>query len=283
MSEKEAGKVSKIVLSDALNLSGSFTVSQATIQATGSLAIYDYYFREASRIANSALRAGSMTPADFENIQKNLSEWYGWSEKWSTQISEGVLKNSREEIAAVDKQIVEKIPDQREMITAIYKTVVGTRWNKMEDFFNVKSSSQEETAIFKDMKHSELLTLLLKWIENKNGSTKMFANIIHGLTEEGVDIIVETCEECPERFGMQLKNNEDVKQKDFSTKIKAQMIDSKKHKIVGLLVMFAADATDVTVRDRIRSLMSDLSQMNDTFVKAFPPEKVLSMMREVMQ
>ena len=83
MSEKEeTGKAYKVILSEAINLSGTFTVSQATIQATGSLATYDYYFREASRIADSALKAGSMTTADFEGIQKNLSEWYNWSKKW---------------------------------------------------------------------------------------------------------------------------------------------------------------------------------------------------------
>lgn len=283
MSEKEeTGKAYKLILSEAINLSGSFTVSQATIQATGSLATYDYYFREASRIADSASKAGSMTAADFEGIQKNLSEWYNWSEKWSSRISEGLFRNSQEEILTVDKEISEKISDQKEMITAIYKTVVGTRWKKIDDFFNVKSSSQEETTVFKDMKHSDILTLLLKWLENKNGATKLFASIIHGLGEEGVDIIVETCEECPERFGIQLKNNNDVKDKDFPTKIKAQITDSKKHKIVGLLIIFAADLTDATIRDRIRGLISDLSQMSDTFVKVFSPEKALTIMREEM-
>ena len=69
---------------------------------------------------------------------------------------------------------------------------------------------------------------------------------------------------------------EDVKAKDFSQKLKAQITDSKKHKVQGLILFFAANMTDGSVEKKISNILSEISQIDDTFIKPISPERVLT-------
>lgn len=84
-----------------------------------------------------------------------------------------------------------------------------------------------------------------------------------------------------EKFGIQVKNNNDVIAKDFTTKLKAQITESKKHSILGLIILFAADTTETAIESKIRIMQSDLSQIKERYTKAVPPEKIITMIKEI--
>jgi len=164
---------------------------------------------------------------------------------------------------------------------ARHDKTLGTKvWNQIESFFNVESSDLQKTAFFKDMAHSDLLKLLLKWIETRNRKARVFGQIIHGPKESGIDIIAQISE-YNEKFGIQLKNNDDVKAKDFTTKIKAQVTDSRKHELRGLVVVFAADLTDNSIEGKVRGIVSEFSQMKDALIKVVPPQKAFTIINEI--
>jgi hypothetical protein len=121
---------------------------------------------------------------------------------------------------------------------------------------------------------------LFKWIETKNGE-KFFGDVIHGPKESGIDIVVQVSSGSKQKFGIQVKNNDDVKAKDFASKLKAQITESKKHQIQGLILFFAADMTDDSVESKISSILSEISQMNDIFIRPISPERAISIIKEV--
>jgi len=286
MPEKDVGKVYHVVITDTIGLSDSIGLSKDTIEsafaATGSLAKYTHYYQEAFKIVEKASIAGSMNASDISTLQKTLGEWHKWNEEWNTNIIELTRKNESEKLKTIDKSINEKIPEMLRMITVIYDKTAGPKaWNQIEGFFNVKSSDKEKTTVFKGTSHSDLLELLLKWIETKNGEVKLFGQIIHGPRESGIDIIAQTSEG-NEKVGIQLKNNDDVKAEDFTTKIKAQVTDSRKHQLRGLVVIFAANMTDNSIEAKVRGIVSEFSQMKETLIKVVPPENTFTIIDEII-
>jgi hypothetical protein len=153
---------------------------------------------------------------------------------------------------------------------------------KIESFFDVPSSKTKDTEIFKGKSHSDLVEMLVKWVERRNGSIKLFGQIIHGPREAGIDFVAKVCSDFIDKVGIQLKNNDDVKEKDFTSKLKAQVLDSKKHSLRSLIVVFAADMTDGSVEGKVRGMLSELSQLNDASIKSVPPEKTATMIKEVI-
>jgi hypothetical protein len=288
MSEKDTAKVYRIVLSEALSFANAVASSKETIQssirATGSLGTYNQYYAEALEIVEKASAAGSMSPLQSTSLRATLDKWHGQSEEFVAKIVGLTKNNESDKLIQITKEIDRKVTSQQQMLQSISEVVSSgiKAWSSIDSFFDLKSSEIEYTNVFEGMAHKDLLEMLLKWIETRNSKTRLFCDIIHGPKESGIDIIARLYPNGTESFGMQLKNNDDVLAKDFATKLKAQITDSKKHPIKGLLVFFAAQITDPSIEAKIRSILSELSQIKERFIRAIPPEKTATIIGEAM-
>src|SRR6476660_9355959 len=92
--------------------------------------------------------------------------------------------------------------------------------------FDVEPSPEIETALFKGVKHEELLLALEYWVDQ---SKMIFGEVVHvqiekiqSVQDAGVDIII-TLFQSNLKFGIQVKSHYDISQDDFSQSVKAQM------------------------------------------------------------
>jgi len=287
MSEKDTAKVYRIILGETFGLADAMAPSKGTIQsailATGSLGEYNQYYAEASEIVERVSTAGSMSPSQVSSLRTTLDKWHGLSEEYSTLIIDLTKKDESKKLIDITDEINQKVKDQQQTLQSILEVVSSgiVAWRHIDSFFDVKTSDIENTNIFKGTAHKDLLDLLLKWIETRNSKIKLFCEVIHGPRESGIEIIAKLYPNGNEAFGIQLKNDDDVKAKDFPTKLKAQITDSKKHTIRGLMIFFAADMTNPNVERKIKGMLSELSQIKDQFVRTIPPEKTVTIVREI--
>ena len=71
-----------------------------------------------------------------------------------------------------------------------------------------------------------------------------------------------------------------MKDKDFTLRIKAQITEAKKHQLQGLIIFLAADMTDKSVESKVNSIISDISQMNDSSLIVISPERAVIVLTE---
>ena len=284
MAEKECGKVYRIVLGEVMTYADTVTHStlQSAISATGSYGQYQQYFEEASKILEKASLAGTISPYDIKYMQSALDEMTKISEGYQKTIIDLTKKNDGDRIVAVKAEIDDKILGQQQMISEMYEKTVGPKtWKAILGFFGIERSEKDKTAIFKGMAHKEIVALLAKWVETKD-EKKMFSDVIHGLGESGIDITVQVISQSNQKFGIQVKNNDDVKQDNFATTLKAQITESKAHHLIGLILFFAADVTDRSVEMKISSILSSISQWNDPSIVAISPERAVTILNQVL-
>jgi hypothetical protein len=282
--KKEEGKAYRVYLIDTIGFSdtaSSVTVKSA-VAATGSLAVYDQYYNETVAAVEKAASSGSMSPNDIETTKKTLEKWHTLSKEYNYRIQEFSKQEKPKEVVEVKKQIDNGIPEQQKLLEDIHERIIGNKtWVKIVEIFNVKSSYKQDTAFFKDKSHDNLVHWLLTWIEN-NDKEKLMGDIIHGQREGGIDLtIFQNPSGVQPRFGIQVKNNNDVKEKDFAMSLKAQMMDSKKHQLQGLIVFLAADLNDESVEKKVNYILADISQMKDPSIIVISPERAATIIREV--
>ena len=284
MSKKEEEKIYHVVIKDTIGLSDSIATStiKSTLAATGSLAQYDQYYNELKETVNRAAQAGSMNPSDDSVINNTLDEWRGLSENYYSKIIDFSKQNEPVELDSIKKEIDMRIPDQQKMIQEIYEKIVGNEiFDKLTCLFNVKTCSKEETDYLKKIPHASIVKWVLQWIETKD--KKLFGDIIHGLNEAGIDIILQVSFGTKPKLGIQVKNDGDIKDKQFALKLKAQITDSKRHQIEGLIIFLAGDMTNPSVDYNVTKIISELSQMNDSSLAVISPEKAMTIIKEINQ
>jgi hypothetical protein len=282
--KKEEGKVYRVFINENMGFSeatSSLTI-RTTVAATGSLAQYEQYYNETSAAVERAAHAGSLSPSEVSSVRQTLEKWRELSQGYYQQIQNLSKDEKPAEIAEVKKKIDSEIPMQQKLLEEVHERIVGTEgWKKVTSIFEVKSSSKKDTAFFKDKSHSDLIYWLLKWIE-QNDKEKMLANIIHGPSENGVDISVfQAISGVKPKFGIQLKNNKDILEKDFARDIKAQITDAKKHQLQGLIVFLSGNMMDSTVEKKVSNILAEISEMKDPSLIAISPERAMTIISSV--
>lgn len=287
--EKIKKRLQKVEKALNLKLIEEFTLTdltQGTIDAyrtaSGTLSTFQSYYQEASRLIDIAVARGTISPAYAEGIRRVLSKWYDYSDQWTQRVKEAAVADDRTKLLDTDREMKGELSTLSQKVQEIHAEIVGYKpvWNEIRDLFSVQSSNEEETAVFRNITHERLLHDFRKWLEKRNMDKKIFGNITHGLREAGIDIIAETSSEPRIKIGVQVKDNNDVKKEDFAKQVKTQITDSKKHDVKGLIIVFCGDLTDNSVREKVRGMTSELSQMKN-YIKTVPPEKALTILREV--
>jgi hypothetical protein len=131
------------------------------------------------------------------------------------------------------------------------------------------------TAGFCDERHEPLVTRLQTILEARLLERPKLT-ILHSLQERGCDLLIEWSLRA--KYGVQLKSNRDVEEKEFAIKTLAQIQDSRQHGLQRLFLVFAADITDTSNAQKIRGMVSRISSMNDPYVVTVPPERAWTLL-----
>jgi len=149
----------------------------------------------------------------------------------------------------------------------------------LTSLFDVEPSPEEETVLFKNVKHDELLLSVEYWIDQ---SKMIFGEVVHiektqSLADAGVDICVNLVQS-KFRFGIQVKSHFDIGEKAFAKNVKAQTYDSSSFSLDKYVILFAADLTKQW--KKVQGMISTLSQNNtDQHLLLISPAKFLTIFK----
>jgi hypothetical protein len=125
------------------------------------------------------------------------------------------------------------------------------------------------TAGFRDRRHDGLLRRLQTVLEVKLLEHPQI-DLLQGMQDRGCDLIVAWPARA--KYGVQLKNDDDVKDKQFFIRTKAQITESRTHGLERLYIVLAADITGQSNREKVRQMQSEISALKDPYVVAISPE-----------
>ena len=150
--------------------------------------------------------------------------------------------------------------------------------NRLNTIFNIKSAEEEETARFKGIKHDDLCSAILYWVEQNRLLLiePINAFITHGLREEGVDVVLNFSTS-KVIIGFQVKSHSDIGEKDFPRKVKHQITGSKKHGLDKLFICLCGDLTNTSQNARMQGISSEISQIDkkDDYTYLVSPRKMI--------
>lgn len=151
---------------------------------------------------------------------------------------------------------------------------IANHLEKILKLFDVEPVEKSRTNINKDYNHDEICEIIEYWI---NQTKIIFGEVVwieknQGLRDAGVDLYLEFIQSRV-KMGFQVKSYNDIKDKDFSRQVDAQITRSHKHKLDYLFVCFAGDLTDNSQEQKIRGKISDFSQEGE-YVHTISPEKL---------
>jgi len=100
--------------------------------------------------------------------------------------------------------------------------------------------------------------------------------ITQSLRDDGVDVLLELLSSNI-KIGFQIKSYNDIKEKLFTRKIKAQISTSRKHDLKRLFVCLCGDLTDISQFEKMAGISSEISEMNksDNYCIVLSPLKMI--------
>lgn len=147
--------------------------------------------------------------------------------------------------------------------------------------FNVKDASPDETRIFRDLSHNQLLKSLKSWLEDKKSemAQTIYSITIHSRHEDGIDILIEFSQS---KIGVQVHSYEDIKgeKEVFGSKVMRQVGESLKHPLSGRIIVYCGDMTDPSQKDKVLRSISEISQMKNMNIRCVPPEKAVVIIKQ---
>ncbi len=132
----------------------------------------------------------------------------------------------------------------------------------LEDVMRPRAADIAATARFREERHDPLLARLQTRLEIKLVERPHIA-IIQNRQDRGCDLVIDW----PMRvkYGVQLKSNGDVEEKDFAGKTVQQIQDSRQHGLTKLFVVLAADITGKSNLEKVL-LSATVSQCDERFI-----------------
>ena len=151
--------------------------------------------------------------------------------------------------------------------------------SRLYPMFNIKSGLPEETSQFQEITHDDLCNAIQYWLEHNRLSLVEPINVFitQSLRDEGVDVILE-CLTSEVKIGFQMKSFNDIKDRGFAKKLKAQIASSKKHGIDRLFICFGGDLTYRNHAEKINGISSEIDEINksDDYMYIISPLKMLN-------
>ncbi|MGH9988544.1 MAG: hypothetical protein ACRD8W_31815, partial [Nitrososphaeraceae archaeon] len=148
---------------------------------------------------------------------------------------------------------------------------------RLHKLISVTPLSSNNTNILNEVSHEELCESFVFWFSQTKlvFGESLIISPEQSLRDEGIDVILYF-PDSNMKIGIQVKSYGDVENPDFSTNVIKQIFRSKKHGITKLILALAGDLTSRSQQEKIRGLVSELSQRNDNYVHTLVPESVLN-------
>jgi hypothetical protein len=146
----------------------------------------------------------------------------------------------------------------------------------VDRIFSCNGADTSDTIAFRSISHESLCQSFQYWLEKMRPTIDEPINIAvtQSLRDEGIDVLLDFSVS-KVKVGFQVKSHNDVSQKDFTRRCIAQISRSHKYSVSRLIIALGADLTDESQREKVRGLISEVSQMGD-YCKIFSPEKTLT-------
>jgi hypothetical protein len=146
-------------------------------------------------------------------------------------------------------------------------------------------SKDSETSEFKELKHND--DLVPRFSKNLNylveccGRYGKACYDIQGVRDSGVDVLVKYEDEdvgtC--HIGLQIKSYDDIKEKDWLTKLKAQILEATSAwDLTDFYIVFCTDKDEH--KNKLRNASADIVRLSKNNVHVVEPEKALSFFRK---
>lgn len=126
------------------------------------------------------------------------------------------------------------------------------------------------TAGFRGQSHDSMVELLQNTLDEKL-LNKPRLSILQSLQDRGCDLLIEWRDGT--KHGVQLKSNGDIEDERFAATTIVQIQDSRQHGLKKLYVVFCGDLTSTSNCQKVRSILSRMSAMNDPYLIGVPPER----------
>lgn len=133
------------------------------------------------------------------------------------------------------------------------------------------------TKAFRKERHGDMLDCLQRKAD-AGLSGRPRVSIMQSLHDAGCDLTIDWGTEA--KYGVQLKSHGDISKPDFASSTVRQIQDSRQHDLQRLYVLLAGDLTDKAQAQKVRSLVSRVSKMNDKYVRVVPPERLWTLVFE---
>ncbi|KKK88124.1 hypothetical protein LCGC14_2746320, partial [marine sediment metagenome] len=153
---------------------------------------------------------------------------------------------------------------------------------RMLKCLDVQPSKVKDTLYFQRKSHDSLCEDVESWVNKLQFILGEFIWIEQNqsLKDEGVDLLVHFIES-QIKFGLQIKSHGDISDKNFSTKLDAQILRTKKHDISALFIFFGGNLNDKSHFERIRQKISSISQIGIKNVYCINPEKFYTITKTI--
>ena len=158
------------------------------------------------------------------------------------------------------------------------KNYVNVVLGRLYPFFDIKSGDKEDTIQFKEISHENLCYAVLYWIEQNRLVLVEPINIFitQSLRDEGVDIVLDFLTSGI-KIGFQIKSYNDIRDKEFTPKLKSQITTSKKHGLNKLFICLCGDLTDKSQLEKMSGISSEIDEINktDDYMYVLSPLKMI--------
>jgi hypothetical protein len=145
----------------------------------------------------------------------------------------------------------------------------------LDHIMHPPAAETQATSAFRDQRHDPMLARLLVALQSALFERPQIT-IIQNRQDHGCDLIIEWPMRA--KYGVQLKSNGDVEEKEFARNTMQQIQDSRTHGLKKLFVVLAADITGKSNLEKVRALMSRISAMNDPYISVVPPENAFNLL-----
>ena len=257
----------------------------AVYTSSGAFGSFESAYSEAKRLMN-VIEVSGVHPSYIDQLKTVVDEMRQSYDESENLWIRGLLQDNREMIRRSAQNIVNSINKLDTKVDNIRSQLEEDRacMDKFYALFSIPDASNDETKIFRNQSHSQLVRLFKRWLENKKSALgePIYSIEIHSRHEAGIDILAEFSRS---KIGIQIHSYRDIKgeKETFGSKVKRQIGDSLKHGLSGSIIIYCGDMMDPSQKDKILSSISEVSQMKKINIICVPRQKAVVIMKQGLQ
>ena len=145
---------------------------------------------------------------------------------------------------------------------------------------DVDDAPVESTAAFREKSHDMLLRHFAEWVRGRMHELGLSVtwSVSQGMSDQGVDAIMEVAGGATGRVGIQLENNTTIRKTDFKEQMARVFGFYDINDVDLLVVVFCGDDTDKSVQTKVRNHIARAAQKEDRNIIIIEPTKAISIL-----